>query len=578
MFTFNRYKDNNPLLVGVNRCCQHKTNSSFNCLKFENTDLLRNRRIFYSNVGKTEQDCYITRLLTPCSPERTTRTQESARKRERQFSCNYYLFNKKKKLVKICMNLFLKVFSLGRGRLRHICKIVHEGRVVKENRGGNRKKQQFEARRESVKKFIEKLPAKESHYNRSKCKRIYLDANLSISKLHGFYNAAVENNYLKVEYSFFRSIFNNDFNIGFSSPTTDACSLCVLLKNQIKFEKDAAKRNNLMLQKRIHTLRANAFYTLIKESPEGSISFCFDLQQILPLPKTPIQECFYARQINFYNLCIVGINSKNPNFYCWTENQSGKGCIEIGSALLCYLNNLEISHNVTQLRLFSDGCSGQNKNSYVIFLLMYWLVKKSPKTLQDIQITFPVRGHSFLPADRVFGRVEKTIGVHPVITKKEEYIDLLSQHGKVNFLKDDWETYDIKGLESFFKKIDGIRDLKRIFIKKKIFKKEVRCVVKTMQYFKFENENEQYKCLLKKGRSYKNLKLEKKKIGRSIKKEKKKDVDDLLTKQFGVDWRSHVDLQWYLSILNDDLQEEDFEENLDEEECNCLEQDCGLKI
>lgn len=43
---------------------------------------------------------------------------------------------------------------------------------------------------------------------------------------------------------------------------------------------------------------------------------------------------------------------------------------------------------------------------------------------KTIQITFPVRGHSFLPADRVFGQVEKLLRKQPTIIHKTDYIDV----------------------------------------------------------------------------------------------------------------------------------------------------------
>lgn len=66
-------------------------------------------------------------------------------------------------------------------------------------------------------------------------------------------------------------------------------------------------------------------------------NFCFDLQQVQPLPRTPIQESFYSRQINYYNLCFVGMDSRNPSFYQWSEDQGGRGATEVGSALLHHL-------------------------------------------------------------------------------------------------------------------------------------------------------------------------------------------------------------------------------------------------
>lgn len=82
------------------------------------------------------------------------------------------------------------------------------------------------------------------------------------------------------------------------------------------------------------------------------------------------------------------------------------GSNEIGSALLNYLRASNLN-GIRKIHLFADGCGCQNKNSHIMHLLMYWLHNESPDNIEEIEITFPVRGHSYLPADRVFGRVEK---------------------------------------------------------------------------------------------------------------------------------------------------------------------------
>ncbi|KAK4882697.1 hypothetical protein RN001_006016 [Aquatica leii] len=213
----------------------------------------------------------------------------------------------------------------------------------------------------------------------------------------------------------FRSVFLNDFNIGFSSPASDVCSKCTRLKEQVKHTKDVEKRKNLIKEYRIHRKRANTFYELSKEKPDNSITFCFDLQQVQPLPRTPIGDAFYSHQISWYAFCCVSMSSRHPTFYVWTEDLAGRGATQIGSALLQHLENLNYK-DINLIRLFCDGCGGQNKNSHIIHTLMYWLKNKAPENVVEIIITFPVRGHIFLPADRSFGRVEKILKRNPVIT------------------------------------------------------------------------------------------------------------------------------------------------------------------
>ncbi|CAG4939191.1 unnamed protein product [Colias eurytheme] len=320
-------------------------------------------------------------------------------------------------------------FSVTNKRLQTINTSTYKGDLPQENRGGDRRSTKSEEKKQSLRNFLKALPAKESHYNRLKSKRIYLSSELNGAKLLRYYNSSVPAN-LRVSRSMFYDIFYKDFNIGFSCPSSDACNVCTLWSNKIKNECDPAKKQILMVEKRVHKLRANAFYQYMKDEVEGSISFCFDLQQVQPLPRTPIQDAFYSRQVSLYNFCIVDLKSKKPTFFTWNETQASRGSVEIGSALYTYLNGLDIPAEITTLRLFCDGCGGQNKNNHIIHMLLFWLHNNAPPHLRQINLTFPVRGHSFLPADRVFGRLEKEIRKFPVITTPKEYHKIFENHAK----------------------------------------------------------------------------------------------------------------------------------------------------
>lgn len=167
-------------------------------------------------------------------------------------------------------------------------------------RGGDRKSHLSEAKKNSVRQYIGSLPAYESHYSRNRSKRVYLRCDLNIKKLHKAYNSMTEND-LRVSLAMFRRVFNKDFNTGFKSPATDVCSYCEKTRNLIKNAIGEAKVN-LLIQLRIHKKRAQAFYELMKEEHEIDIIYCFDMQQVQQLPKTPMQETFYARQLSFYNV------------------------------------------------------------------------------------------------------------------------------------------------------------------------------------------------------------------------------------------------------------------------------------
>lgn len=143
----------------------------------------------------------------------------------------------------------------------------------------------------------------------------------------------------------------------------------------------------------------------MNENPVQSVSYCFDLQQVQVLPKVPIQDAFYAQQLSFYCFCVTDVNIKKTVFYTWMEHQAKRGSAETSSALRDF--KPEFDPDVKQIRLFADGCSGQNKNAHVMHMLMLWLYREAPQNIKSVVLAFPVRGHSYLPADRVFGQIEK---------------------------------------------------------------------------------------------------------------------------------------------------------------------------
>lgn len=64
-----------------------------------------------------------------------------------------------------------------------------------------------------------------------------------------------------------------------------------------------------------------------------------------------------------------------------------------------------------------------------------------------ISLNFPVRGYSFLPADRVFGQAEKHLRKNPTIIDKSKYYEQYEKVGTVHKLGHDWDLFDVKSLK-----------------------------------------------------------------------------------------------------------------------------------
>nr|CAH7737999.1 unnamed protein product [Callosobruchus chinensis] len=129
-------------------------------------------------------------------------------------------------------NFFLAVFGITKNRLTGIHKVITKRSIPKEKRGGDRYANKNCEKKQKIREFLQALPASESHYNRSKSCRVYVSCELNINKLVEMYNS--QNPNLRSSKSKFKRIFYNEFNIGFSSPASDACGTCLNLRNVIK--------------------------------------------------------------------------------------------------------------------------------------------------------------------------------------------------------------------------------------------------------------------------------------------------------------------------------------------------------
>nr|CAH7734043.1 unnamed protein product [Callosobruchus chinensis]CAH7744959.1 unnamed protein product [Callosobruchus chinensis]CAH7757061.1 unnamed protein product [Callosobruchus chinensis]CAH7763913.1 unnamed protein product [Callosobruchus chinensis] len=460
----------------------------------------------------------------------------------------------------------MAVYNVGQRRLNTICKKLQSGdEVIKENRGGDTRTSKFLEKLNAVKSFISQLQGNESHYGRNKSRRIYVSSEYNISVLWQLYNKNSPDS-LKVNYKYFSRVFNKYFNIGFGSPATDICSYCVRTQTKIGISKSSSEKQKLSTELKVHKFRASQFYKLMKAEEPNTISYCFDLQQVQVLPKIPIQEAFYAQQLSLYFFCITKVNCQKPIFYTWMEHQAGRGATEISSAIIDFLKKSEFPENSTKIRFFADGCGGQNKNSHVIHALMFWLHKLSDEKMTEIEIIFPIRGHSYLPADRVFGRIEKVLRSHSTIKTPDRYWDIYTKVGEVRRLGSDWNLLDIKHMLLWLKKVNGISSSRRFFIKKTVNTNNI--VVKSEVLYRSSDETKKFQSLLKPRARFDQVDLPGLSLGHTLKKKKIDSLKTLLESLSGKNWYNDPELEWLFPILTEYCEDGETvaEEN---QECEC---------
>lgn len=529
--------------------CKHKK-KNLRCNDVPMQDIRRFHEVFYSNKDKISQDNFILKYTVQVNPKRRRPSEKAGS--QKGLTITYYIKSRSLGLVQVCGKTFLEVLGISKFRVQNICKRHHiTGQAPKENRGGDTKSRKYKERRKEVTQFIQSLKCVESHYTRSQSIREYFPSDCSARKLWKLYNHQAEA-HNQVKYHFFWDIFMTDFNISFKTPATDACSQCIRFKSEIKNRKDNEKAET-MARYTVHKLKAKAFHDRLREQQPNVFKFSFDCQKNLVLPKVSDQSAYYSRQLYQYNMTICEGHSKNVQntetvkIFTWSEDQRLKGSNEISSIVFHYLCSRDLQ-GYENIEIFSDGCPGQNKNITMIGMLGKWLLEKSSISIKSLEFIFPMVGHSYIPPDRVFGRIEKELRRMETIINPQEYIDIFSKYGQVKIVGKDVPVYDFKScvaenvkapsqLHFQFapsKRLKLVKDKKSILLKGETT---------------YRSDLGSFKPFLKKGKMF-NFEPDQLPVQVPVKPEKLKDVDKLLKQHFGDNWKEQNGLDFYKHVLS----------------------------
>lgn len=103
---------------------------------------------------------------------------------------------------------------------------------------------------------------------------------------------------------------------------------------------------------------------------------------------------------------------------------AGRGAQEVGSCLLKYIQN-ELPHDIEELILWSDSCGGQNRN--IKLTLMMKAALHTQPNLKSISLRFLEPGHSFLPNDTDFSKIETRLKQHQRLYTVQDYLSVMKQ-------------------------------------------------------------------------------------------------------------------------------------------------------
>ncbi|KAE8742480.1 hypothetical protein FOCC_FOCC011976 [Frankliniella occidentalis] len=251
--------------------------------------------------------------------------------------------------------------------------------------------------------------------------------------MHKLYLEAHSTPEESVSYSTYQRLFKT-LKLKFHPRLSDTCSKCVTFVATIKH---ALEEEKAVLEKeyQLHLRKAEKAYELKKEmkskaqEDETIRVFVFDLEQCLPSPDLNCGTIYYKRQLYTYNLTIYDTTTKLLHCYMWHEGEAMRGANEIASCIFEHVKTA-IPPGVTEIYLFSDCCSGQNRNSVVC--AMFHVALQVHPTVKTINHVFLVPGHTRMECDAKHAVIERAKKKEEVINVPSDYYQLVKKAGMVD--------------------------------------------------------------------------------------------------------------------------------------------------
>jgi hypothetical protein len=158
----------------------------------------------------------------------------------------------------------------------------------------------------------------------------------------------------------YRDIFCNEYNLSFHKPKKDQCLLCNVY-NEKKLrgettEQDEKEYSDHQASKQSSRNEQTKGKARAK-TDKTFVAATFDLEAVLPTPRSNVGDVYYKRCLSTYNLSFYSLRNQKGTRYIWDETNSGRGASDIGSCILLSINSIaEKNPNMKEITFYSDTC------------------------------------------------------------------------------------------------------------------------------------------------------------------------------------------------------------------------------
>ncbi|KAK9701337.1 hypothetical protein QE152_g30682 [Popillia japonica] len=308
--------------------------------------------------------------------------------------------------VQVCKQFFTSTLNISQKPVYTTHTTDDEGTAKKDMRGRTGIAKIADERKQIVIDHIKMFNVVESHYCRAKTNRKYLEANLTLPKMYQMYLTYCEENIIStpVKMSMYRRIFSTNCNYGFHKPKQDVCEICFNYHLKVK-ESRLTDTENQEVERHFKE-KDDMRKEKENDKKSGIPVLCFDLENVVPCPKSFVENHFYLPKLSMYNLTAHLSTTNKAYCVLWIESLQGRSGNCIASAFKKIVERVLEDNHVEELITWSDSCVPQNRNSYISFCALDIL--RNHPYLKSITMKYAVPGHGAVQeVDNIHSQIER---------------------------------------------------------------------------------------------------------------------------------------------------------------------------
>ncbi|KAK6186042.1 hypothetical protein SNE40_008154 [Patella caerulea] len=371
---------------------------------------------FWNDMNWEEKRVYVCGLVE--SGEVKERTTEGASRRQSSFK--YYLkYNNQR--YQVCKSMFLSTLCLGEKTVyqwKADCNEYGIPAKFPDNAISKPARSTPKPKGDTARDFLNDIPKLPSHYCRSTSTKLYLEPTFSTrADIYKVYRTYCEsNNKTFCGRKLFFQIFD-EMNLSLYVPKKDQCDTCIAYQTKNISEEEY----NSHIEKKEAAREEKGRDKERALEDKSLLMLTLDLQALLMCPKLEASALYYKTKLGCHNYTIFNVATRQVKCYFWFESEGDLTANSFASCLSYYLE-VAIDDSITEVIIYTDGCTYQNRNLIVSQALLLLSRKKNIVITQKIL----ERGHTQMECDSIHSVIERAIKRKPIYSP-QNYVDKIRE-------------------------------------------------------------------------------------------------------------------------------------------------------